>query len=46
MVNFVLVALGLGLASEAETDTQRLIAGAILTASLSQALKEIGEPRG
>lgn len=46
MVNFILVALGLGLASEAKTDTQRLIAGAVLTASLAQAVREIGEPRG
>lgn len=46
MVNFVLVALGLGLASEAKTDTQRLIAGAVLAASLSQALREIDERRG
>lgn len=46
MINFVFTVLALGLASEATTDTQKLIAGAMLSASLSLALREIGGTRG
>lgn len=46
MINFALTALALGLVSEAETDTQKVIAGAMLTASLSLALRELGGARG
>lgn len=42
MINLLVAALAVGLASEAETDAQKIIAGALLSASLSLALREIG----
>lgn len=45
MINFLIAALATGLAIEAKTDAQKIIAGALLSASLSSALRDAGTRR-
>lgn len=41
MINFLTAVLATGLAVEAKTDAQKIIAGALLAASLGSALRDI-----
>lgn len=45
MIDFLLAALAMGLAVEAKTDAQKIIAGAMLSVSLSSALRGVKEGR-